>query len=358
MIEAGEGGEPIRFERRGGLAVIVLDRPKALNALTHPMVRAMSRRLASWRDDPEVAAVLVKAVPGRAFCAGGDILAATRRVRDHGADDALTFFRDEYRLNWRIKQFPKPYIALVDGIVMGGGVGISVHGSHRVLTEATMFAMPETGIGFFPDVGGSFFLPRLPGAVGTWLGLTGAKLGPADGLAAGIGTHLVPRDRLDGLEEALAGAGDAAAIDAALARFQGAPDGGELLGTRSMIDDAFAGGSIGEIVRALERQGTPFAADQRTTLETRSPFSLHASLALLRRGRRLEFAECMRLEYRTARHFLEAQDFAEGVRALLVDKDKRPRWRHDRLEAVPAAEVEALFTPIAGGDLALDWDEA
>ena len=196
-----ENHEEIRFERRGRLGVVTLDRPSALNALSREMVQRLSLQLVAWKDDPAVSAVLVKAVPGRAFCAGGDVRVVADLLRERGVAAAAPFFREEYRCNWRVHRFLKPYIACLDGITMGGGVGISVHGRFRIATENTLFAMPETGIGFFPDVGATWFLPRCPGEVGTWLGLTGARLKGADCVAAGLATHSIPSVRLGEIEE-------------------------------------------------------------------------------------------------------------------------------------------------------------
>lgn len=351
----------IRFERRGRLGVAILDRQAALNALTHAMIRALSRQLAAWRDDPAIAAVLVKAAPGRAFCAGGDIRHIMELARDHGVEAAVPFFRDEYRLNWRVHSYPKPYIALLDGITMGGGVGISVHGGFRVVTESTLFAMPETGIGFFPDVGGTWFLPRCPGEIGIYLGLTGSRLGAADCLLAGIGTHYVRRERLGELEamlvERLDGGDARAVVEDALERLGRAEEAGE--GTLSerceRIDRCYAAASVADLVRRLEEDTTGFGADQLAVLSGKSPFAVHATFAQLRRGRGLDIAACLRLEYRMVHRFLAGHDFIEGVRALIVDKDRRPRWQHRSLVDVPAAAIEACMAPLPGGDLALDW---
>lgn len=352
--------EEIRFERRGALGIAILDRQPALNALTRGMVQSLSAQLAAWRLDPEVAAVLVKAAPGRAFCAGGDIRAVTEGAARDGVEAVTPFFREEYRLNWRIHTYPKPYIALLDGITMGGGVGISVHGAFRVLTERTLFAMPETAIGFFPDVGGGWFLPRCPGEVGTWLGLAGARLGPADCLAAGIGTHFVPTERLPALEEALAanlagGAGQAEVADA-LAAHAAVPSAGTLDSLRPRIDGAFAADSVEAIVAALEQDGSSFAAEQLAALGARSPLALKATLAQLRRGRGASIEDCLRLEYRMVHRFLAGHDFSEGVRALLVDKDKSPRWQPATLAGVTPAMVEAAMAPLEAGDLGFDWE--
>jgi enoyl-CoA hydratase len=298
--------------------------------------------------------VLVKAVPGRAFCAGGDIRAVTDLARRDGVAAAAEFFRHEYRLNWRIKTCPRPYIALIDGVTMGGGVGISVHGRFRVATEETLFAMPETTIGFFPDVGGTWFLPRLPGELGMFLGLTGHRLRAADCVEAGIATHFVPRERLAQLEDNLAGGQPPGSC---LAAADGSAGEGSLRPHREKIDRIFAAPTFAGIVERLGSDPSDWAAEQRSALAGKCPVSLRVTFAQLRRGAGLaSFDEAMRLEYRMVHRFLERPDFFEGVRALLVDKDRKPRWSRTAPEAVEDALVEACFAPLGAGDLELDWE--
>lgn len=353
-------GQEIRFERRGRLGIVVLDRPRALNALTWGMVRELSRWLALWRDDPKIAAVLIKSAPGRAFCAGGDIKAVTDVVRAGGVSAALPFFREEYRLNWRIHTFPKPYLALLDGFTFGGGVGISVHGAVRVVTENTLLAMPETAIGFFPDVGATWFLPRCPGEIGMYLGLTGARLNGADCLQAGLATHAVPASRLEEFEailpERLETADPRGAIADALAEVQGNIGDGSLPKLRERIDQCFGGDSVAEVLARLADEPSGFGRDQLGLLAAMSPLAVHVTFAQLRRGRRLSIDDAIRLEFRMVHRMLAAPDFAEGVRALLVDKDKRPRWRYNDTQSVPLEEVEAFMEPLPSGDLVLEWD--
>ena len=352
-------GDEVRFEVRGVLGVITLDRPKALNALTREMVDAMSAQLRDWRLDPKVAAVLVEAVPGRAFCAGGDVRAVVEAAATTGAESAMPFFRDEYRLNWRIKSLGKPYISLLDGVTMGGGVGISVHGTHRVVTESTLFAMPETGIGFFPDVGGSYFLPRCPGAIGMYLGLSGARLRAAECLTAGIGTHHVAAARLPELLERLADApatGLATALEETLRDMASAPaEPCTLRGRRSPIDELFRASDPAALVRGLEQDEREWAREQGRLLRRHSPLAVCLTFAQIVRGAELDFAGCMRLEYAMVRHMLEHGEFAEGVRALLIDKDKQPRWRHRAIEDVTMAEIASIMAPVTGPELPLDW---
>lgn len=358
MAAEQQPAEGIRFERRGRLGVVILDRQQALNALTRGMIQALSLQLVAWRQDPGVSAVLVKAAPGRAFCAGGDIRAIYDSLRAGRPEEAVEFYREEYRLDWRIFRYPKPYVALIDGIVMGGGVGISVHGSHRVVTENVSFAMPETGIGFFPDVGGTYFLPRCPGEVGTWLALTGSRLALADTLHAGIGTQHVPAGGLAALEEALAGLPANAAsedVDAVLAR-HAAPAGTPPLRARQpAIDRCFAGDDLPAIEAALRREPDGLGAASLAQLQERSPLSLRVTLAQMRKGAALTFEEAMQLEFRLASRFMERSDFAEGVRALLIDKDRRPRWAYPDAASVPQQVVDAYFAPLGDDELKLDW---
>ena len=352
--------EDVLFEVRGAVGVATLNRPKALNALTTDMIRHLHPRLDAWAADPGVKAVVVRGAGDRAFCAGGDIRAiydsglAARRGEGDG-QAARDFFREEYRLDHRVKTLPKPYVALLDGIAMGGGVGISVHGSHRVVTQKALFAMPETGIGLFPDVGGTFFLPRCPGRIGTWLGLTGARLGAADLLYAGIGTHFVPSEALDALVADLASAdwsGDAhAAVDAVLARHAADPGEATLPALRPAIDRCFGFDTVEEIVAALEREGTEWAAQTRAGLLRNSPTSLKVTLSQLRQGQRLSFDEALKLEYRMTRAVLDGHDVYEGIRATIVDKDRNPKWNPATLAEVGEADVARHFRPLGADEL-------
>lgn len=351
--------EPIRFLREGHLGVVVLDRQQALNALTRAMVRELSDHLRRWKDDPEVEAVLVKAAPGRAFCAGGDVRAVVETVRAEGVAAALPFFRDEYRMNWRIARFPKPYIALLNGITMGGGCGISIHGSHRIVTEHALLAMPETGIGFFPDIGASFFLNRCPDAVGLYLGLTGARLEAGDALLTGLATHFVPAARLLELEVRLIAAEKgtvAATLEAALREFAAPAPPARLASELPKIRACFSAESFPALIAGLEAEPTGWGRSQLAQLAEKSPLALRLTFAQLRRTADASLEDCLRLEYRMVRHALEAGEFAEGVRALLIDKDRNPRWKHRSFEEVTEAEVERFFAPIPEGELPLDWE--
>ena len=341
----------IQFEVRGRACVVTLNRPRALNALTLSMIEAMDARLAAWATDPGVDLVIVRGEGERAFCAGGDVRAIWQAGKD---GDPLTrdFFRAEYRLNRRIKVFAKPYVALIDGITMGGGVGISVHGSTRVATEHTLFAMPETRIGLFPDVGASHFLPRLPGKLGFYLGLTGARLKAADALYAGIATHYVDGAHLPELEEALTAKG--ADVGAALAGVAGDPGPAPLAAHRAAIDRCFAGVTVEGIMGALEDEGGEWAGTALAALRAASPTSLKITMEELRRGAKLEFDGSMAMEFRLSQACLARHDSYEGIRAAVIDKDNAPQWRPDKLADVSAELVAAHFAPLPGGDLTFD----
>jgi enoyl-CoA hydratase len=340
----GEG--EILFERRGAAGLITLNRPQALNAVNHAMVTALEARLADWASDPAVTRVIIRAAGERAFSAGGDIRALYELGRAGRQDEMLPFWRDEYRLNHFIKHYPKPYVALIDGIVMGGGVGISVHGSHRVAGEKFQFAMPEVGIGFFPDVGATWFLPRLPGQIGAYCALTGERLRVADGLAAGVATHHIAGARFPDLIDALAGT---VSVDAVLAAFADKAGEGALAPLRAAIDRLFAADAVEDILAALDRNDGPDAAWANKTaavIRTKSPTSLKVALAQVRRGADWSFSECMRAELRIVSRIVYGHDFYEGVRATIIDKDNAPRWRPADLAGVTEQAVEEHFAPL------------
>ena len=351
------GANEILFERRGALAVATLNRPGALNALTLGMIRALVPRLRDWAGDPSVAAVLVKGAGDRAFCAGGDL----RAFWDSRHGDRLQageFFREEYRLNRQVFTFPKPYIAVIDGIVMGGGVGVSVHGRHRLATERTRFAMPETGIGLFPDVGGSYFLPRLPGRLGLYLGLTGRRLDAADCLYSGIATHYVEAAALPALEDALADAGPSASAEAAAAETLGRascdPGPSVLAKDREAIDRCFAQDSVEGILAALEAEGTDWAKRTLERIHSCSPTSLKLAFRQIRKGAELDFDAAMAMEFRLSQACLTGHDFLEGVRAAVIDKDMAPVWDPASLADVDEAMVAACFEAQPLPDLSFD----
>lgn len=342
--------DDILFERRGGLALVTLNRPKALNAITLDMVRALDRALDDWAADDRVERVMIRGAGGKAFAAGGDIQRLYDAMSDPADDYPIRFFAEEYALNRKIKRYPKPYVALYNGIVMGGGVGVSVHGAYRIATDLTTFAMPETGIGFFPDVGGTYFLPRLKGGLGNYMALTGGRLDGGDCVAEGLADAFMPAERTEALIAALADADD---VDAAIRSVAAAPPTGRLAKDRQAVAVCFDRPSLGDIVAALEVAGAEWADTQLKALRSKSPLSIAVAWEQLRRGAALDFDACLVLEYRMALASCLAGDFREGVRALIVDKDNAPAWRHARVEDVPEADVLAHFQAPTVGDLTL-----
>lgn len=337
----------ILTETRGALGVITLNRPEALNALTHPMVRAMTDALHAFGTDDAVARVLITGAGERALCAGGDVVGLRDDVQRTRGQAAASFWRDEYRLNALIARYPKPIVALQHGIVLGGGVGISGHASHRVVTDSTRIGFPEVTIGFVPDVGATWLLTRRRGELGTRAALSGDHFGAADAIALGLADTYVAADRLAELVSGL----ETTHPDALLEHLGTEPPAGTLEAARPMIDAAFAGDdalSILERLRAAGEEGHTLAA----SIERRSPFAVAVTLAALRRARaHRSLEESLVQEYRVSLHTALAADFSEGVRAQLVDKDRNPKWTPSSLAGVTPAMVEACFAPVPGGDL-------
>ncbi|MEX2616584.1 MAG: enoyl-CoA hydratase/isomerase family protein [Alphaproteobacteria bacterium] len=338
----------VLFDNRDGIAVITLNRPQALNALTMAMVDTLYDRMAEWAVDESVRAVVIRGAGDRAFCAGGDVVAVAESRNEPGNTLREDFFRTEYRMNRLIHHFPKPYIALMHGVTMGGGVGLSVHGHCRVVTERTMLAMPETGIGLFPDVGGSHFLPRCPGAIGLYLALTGARLNAADCLYAGIADSLIPVAEHDSLIDDLRGGAD---LDMAFAARAAEPGPSALEAEREAIDRCFSKNSVEEIEAALAAEGTDWAVRMRHHMADKSPLCQKIAMRQLREGASLDFDACMMMEYRLSQHCMAGHDFFEGVRALLVDKDKKPQWQPATLGEVSDAMVDGYFAPLGEKEL-------
>lgn len=336
----------IRFEQAGALGIITLDRPRALNAIDHAMVRAMRARLDAWAVDPSVAHVLLRAAGEKAFCVGGDV----RHMHDHGKagnkELARDFWRDEYQLNHFISRYPKPYVSLVDGLCFGGGFGVSGHGRYRVAGERLGFAMPEVAIGLFPDVGGTYVLPRLKGWSGTWLAMTGARIGMSDAMAIGLYTHHVPVARWPELIERLSRGEEMGAVLASLAVAPPPPSLGPLY---PLIDRVFAGTSVLAVLAALDYSArgegveAEFARLQAATIRRASPTSVNIAFQQMQRGLHHDLGGCLTLEFRVVSRVLDGHDFYEGVRAVLVDKDQTPRWRPERLEDVDPGAIDALF---------------
>jgi enoyl-CoA hydratase len=331
-------------EKNGHAGVVTLNRPRALNALTLGMVRGLAAALDAWEHDPDIRHVVVVGAGEKAFCAGGDI----RLLHDLGkagrVEEARNFWREEYVLNARIKAYPKPYIAIIDGIVMGGGVGVSLHGSHRVAGERYLFAMPEVGIGFFPDVGATCALPRLPGATGTWLAVSGDRVGQADALALGLATHAVVSAAIPDLIAALV-AGEP--VDDVLSQLRAEVPPAPAAPHRELIDHCFGAATLEEITARLSHMGDdPFAMRLLASLATKSPTSMKLALAQMQAGKDMSFAEAMQMEFRIVSRVALGHDFYEGVRAVIIDKDHKPDWQPALIGDVSEAMVAAYLAPL------------
>jgi enoyl-CoA hydratase len=335
----------IKSEKRGALGLLTLDRPQALNALTHGMITAIADRLTEWAEDAAIRCVAIRGAGERAFCAGGDIRAVQQAVVA-GTDEGAQLLRDEYHMNALIGSYPKPYVALLHGITMGGGAGLSVHGRYRLADVSLSFAMPETGIGFIPDVGGSYFLSRAPGEMGMYLGLTASSIGLADALEAGLVTHAVNRADFDAVLDALAGGADAGK---AIAPFVRKPGPGPLREHRRRIQTIFSASSVEAILERLDRDGSDFARATAQVMRSRSSTSLKLVFRQLRQGAALDLKGCLAMEYRLALRALAAHDFREGVRAALVDKDREPHWQPSSLAGV--GDLDAFFAPLGEKEL-------
>lgn len=332
--------------QQGDVGLITLNRPQALNALSYFMIQQLRQQLQRWQDDVTIKAVMIKANGEKAFCAGGDILALYNASKEQHTT-LLKFFNEEYSLNRLIKHYSKPYIALLHGITMGGGVGISIHGSHRVASESFLFAMPETAIGFFPDIGGSYFLPRLPGQLGYYLGLTGARLNQADANYAELIDLCVEKSQFENIIDRVAqtdlNPNPQKAVNNLLTEFTLKEQQAPLSVNRQLIDHCFTETSIENIIHQLDQQNDNFAQKTLSTLLSKSPISLKVTLRQLLTGSKNNFDDCMKMEYRLVQHFLRGQDFYEGIRAVLVDKDNNPKWQPSQLDAITDTEVERYF---------------
>jgi enoyl-CoA hydratase len=345
---SASASESVLLGVEGRAAFLTLNRPSAINALDHGMCLRIAGALAAWERDPAVAAVVIWGAGERGLCAGGDIRAVHASATRSDGHEAAAFWRDEYRLNAAIAEYAKPYVALMDGIVMGGGVGISAHGDVRVVTERSRIAMPETGIGFVPDVGGTHLLASAPGELGTHLALTGEAIGAADAVLCGLADHFVASARLPELRAALAEREPAEAVSALASQ----PPAGLLAERREWLDHCYAAESAEEILDRLEGTGIPAAKETAATIRRKSPTSVKITLEAVRRARRLgALRPVLEQEYRVSCHALRLPDLAEGIRAQIIDKDRRPRWSPATLAEVAPQVVEGCFTPTSYGPL-------
>ena len=349
-----DSGEVV-FSQVGSLGRIVLNRPKFLNALNLSMVGAIQEKLNEWNKNPKIGGIVIEGRGEKAFCAGGDI----KRLAESAMSGELVycreFFSTEFLLNRNIYRLEKPWIAILDGITMGGGVGLSVHGRFQDATERTIFAMPETGIGYFPDVGASYFLSRLPSEIGTFLGLTGARLNGRDMLELGIASHYIHSQNLDevlvGLGALPSGEGNTQYTYDLLEKFSLKDKGDFVSEHEQVIKKCFSKKSVEDIFAALEQIGSEWAEQVLDSLRRKCPRSLKVTLRQLMEGRTRDFENCMIMELRLALRFMKEHDFNEGVRAKLVDKDFRPSWRPPAVNEIEDEEVERFFQPLIDGDL-------
>jgi enoyl-CoA hydratase len=338
-------------KNHGCCGLITLNRPKALNALTLSMVRDIAAALDRFERDPAVGCVIITGAGGKAFCAGGDIRVLHEQGRAGRYAEQLSFWRQEYRLNRRIKFYSKPYAALVDGIVMGGGAGISLHGAHVIAGEKFTFAMPEVGIGFIPDIGATFFLPRLTARAGTYLALTGARMTCGDALAFKIATAHIPSARHAVLIERIAGGEP---IEDAIAAELAPPPASELLANAELIARCFAAGTLRAILQNLDeavQAGSEFARSAADAIRAKSPTSLAIALRQMQIGAAMDIEQALKTEFRIVSRVARGNDYYEGVRAVIIDKDNRPRWSPPAIERVQEADIESYFAPLAAGEL-------
>ncbi|NQU61763.1 MAG: enoyl-CoA hydratase/isomerase family protein [Rhodospirillales bacterium] len=348
----------IHFEVRGDIAHVVLDHKQAMNALTSQMCLDLEVRFQKLEKDAAIKAAIIRGAGDKAFCSGGDL----RRIYDahvSGSNYPYEFFRNEYRLLVTLNRFSKPLIVFLDGVVMGGGAGLSFQGSHRVVTETTEFAMPETGVGLFPDAGSAFFLPRCPGQVGTFLGLTGTHIGAADCLYSGLADTYIPASKLAVLSAALdqadLGENPFSAVNKIFQDFQEVPSPSFLRAHRTAIDRIFGLDSVEDIVDALAGERAPWAKRTwRWLVKRASPTSLKIALRQLRWGEGQNFDDCIRLEWRIVNRILKGHDFFEGIRSVLIDGDHRPRWCPKKVSDVLLSDIESYFSPLVDDELVLD----
>lgn len=333
--------DDIILRKEGVAARATLNRPDALNAMTSDMSVALENALDQWRDDPGVVLVVMDATGSKAFCAGGDIAELYEQGCAGNFGFGQAFWRQEYRLNLKIATYPKPIVVFMQGFVMGGGVGISCHASHRIVGESAKVAMPECGIGLLPDVGGSFLLGRAPGEAGVYLGLTGTRMGPADAIYATFADHFVPEAEWDALKADLVAGGSLAAIDAA----SQAPEEGALAQNAALIDALFSGSTLGEIASALSSGETAFAATAAKRLAKGAPLAMACGLVTIRNARTGTLQDALQKEYRFTYRSQAQGDFLEGIRAQIIDRDFAPKWRHDTYD-VPSKDIDFMLADL------------
>lgn len=352
-VEKNDRDMEIIVELIGKAGVITLNRSKALNAINVPMICTLTETLEQWQADNKVEFVIIQSNNPRSFCAGGDIRAVYRARLQDDFSFCDTIFREEYQLNYMLSRYPKPYISLINGICMGGGMGVSVHGSHRIVTENAILAMPETGIGFFPDVGASYFLNQCPGEMGTFMGIVGEKINGADAIYANLATHYVSSAKLPELQHRLLNAESREEALTIIETLKEKAPASTLAQYQDIIDRCFTGDTVEKIMKNLESSNRPETSRWLLTLDKRSPVSQKVSLELLRRNRGKSLRECLAVEFRLSQKFAHNYDFIEGVRALLVDKDNDPNWQPRYLSQVTQEMVDSYFEDLGVGELQL-----
>jgi len=350
-MASNDNDKDIIIHPKGRAGSITLNRPSALNALTHDMCIQMERALVAWHYDKAVDLVTIQGAGERAFCAGGDIVQMYQTARDGDFEYGRQFWQDEYRLNSMIANYPKPFVAFMDGLVMGGGVGVSIHGTRRIATQNTQFAMPECAIGLVPDVGGNFWLARAPGRIGEYLAATGARLNAADCIYAGIADGFIPAARLSEAIEVLNVTGN---LEEVTTFFQEPSEPSMLAENQGAIDTYFSLSNALEIVIELERDGSPFAKTSAKKMRVGCPLSVMAAIELVRMAREVaSLNDVLALEYRFTSRSAEHGDFIEGIRAQIIDKDRSPKWRYPTLETLPESAAKEMLEPLSNGDLEL-----
>lgn len=342
----------ITIRKDGVAGRITLQRPQALNALTYEMCLAIDAALLRWQADPEVSVILIEGDGPKAFSAGGDIVEMYETGTKGDYSYGRTFWRDEYRMNARIAEYPKPVVSFLQGFTMGGGVGVGCHGSHRIVGESSQIAMPECGIGLIPDVGGTYLLARAPGHLGAYYGMTGARMGPGDAILTGFASHYMPEADWEAAKAALVASGDVAALVAACT----SPPEPRIAPYRAEIDAAFDQQSGAAVAEALRAQGTEFAENALLGLGRAAPLSAACALALIRAAKGGSLRAALQAEYRWTWRAAEHGDFLEGIRAQVIDKDRKPRWQHDSLDAVSEARVAEMIAPLGANELTFDGE--
>lgn len=346
------------LNKNGRCGEVIINRPGALNAITHAMVRELNATYQNWAKDPDIYGIVMTAAGEKAFSAGGDVL-SLYKLGQENRPQAIQFFADEYQFDWTLFHFIKPHIAFINGTVMGGGVGVSIFGTHKIAGEKYKFGMPEVGIGFFPDIGGGFFLSRLRGYYGLYLGLTGQTIGAAEAYDLGLATHYIPAAKQQIIIDAVR---EADPIDPIIEGAHEDPGESALVQYESVINDAFSAPSVEDIIsrlKAVEGAHADWAQQTAATIEKKCPLSLKIAFRQITQGKQLNLDEALKVDFRLATRFMEGKDFFEGVRALLIDKDMAPQWTYPSLDHVPEEAVDAYFAPLGENELVLEtyWGE-